>query len=716
MMKKWFRAALILLTLLMVLPTAISAAPYKTYTYSIDGLPLESPDAYVPDKYIDFNYMGLADIGGEDSIDYRDLVVDEQQNIYLMDAGNRRVVVLDKYFKYKFSINSFINENGVNDGFSNPSGMFVSGEYIYVCDTDNARIVMFDMDGDFYKIIPRPESDLFEEGSIYKPIAMAADEYGRLFVVSSTTNEGIIVMSDEGEFQGYIGAQKVTVDLLDLIWRRFQTKEQREQEVENVAVEFNNIAIDSKGFVYATTANIDEGQQQAAINGKDTGSDYAPVKKLNAKGDDIMKRNGFYPPSGEVHVEEENSTAEIKGASRIVDVAVGPEETWSIVDEKRSKVYTYSANGELLFAFGDTGNQLGNISQNGIAGIVYQGSNMIILDKITDCLTVYKRTEYGDLLAQALRNQNERRYDMAETDWKEILKRNINFDSAYIGLGAAAYRNAEYEESMNYYQTAYDVAGYSESYREVRKEWIAKWIWTIPLFVIVLGVAIAKFLGYAKRVNKATQLKVGRKSFKEELLYVFHLIFHPFDGFWDLKHEQRGSVRAALVFLGLSVVTFVYQSIGQGYVMNSTGEYNSILMQALSILVPVALWVVANWALTTLFDGEGSFKDIFVATCYSLLPLALLIIPATAASNIVTIQETNLISMFVTIGFVWTLMLLFFGSMITHDYSFGKNILTTLGTIVGMVFIMFVGILFSALVSRMLSFISNIVVELTFRF
>ena len=199
------------------------------------------------------------------------------------------------------------------------------------------------------------------------------------------------------------------------------------------------------------------------------------------------------------------------------------------------------------------------------------------------------------------------------------------------------------------------------------------------------------------------------------MLYGFHLIFHPFDGYWDLKHEKRGSVRAALVYIALTVVTFFYQAIGEAYLANPQGSYTTILIQLLGVVVPLALWVVGNWCLTTLFDGEGSMKDIFVATSYSLLPLILIITPATLATNILTVTELNIVDLLVSFSFIWMGLLLFCGMMVTHDYTVPKSILTCAFTIVAMVFIMFVGILFSTLLSQIVSFVSNIILEINYR-
>ena len=711
-MKKLSRVLLMILALVLMLSgTAVCAAnPFATYTYSSEGQVLTSPAAYVPDTVVDAAYMGIED----ELDDVRDLFVGPDGRVYLVDAGLNKVFVLDRYYKLLFTIEEFVNEHGVPDSFSGPCGCFVNGKNIYVCDTDNNRIVMFDLDGNYVKIVPKPVSNLFEEGSIYKPVACAVDNYGRIFVVSSTTYQGIIVLNTDGDFYGFIGAQKVTISPLQIIWRRFQTEEQRAQQEEYVSTEFNNITIDSQNFIYVTTSSIDAVEQQAAITAKDSSSDYAPVKKLNASGADVMKRNGFYPPSGEIRVSN-LSTAQITGASKIIDVAIGPEGTWSIIDEKRSKVFTYDENGSLLFAFGDkNGTQTGNIDS--IQSITYQGNKILLLDKTNNNFLVFRRTEYGDLLLSALQHDNERQYDVTIDDWTEILKRNNNFDAAYIQIGKSLYRQGQYEESMEYYKSAYDTENYSESYKEIRKNWAQKFFWVIPIVIVAICWLVAKFFGYAGKVNKRTAMKVGRKSLKEELLYAFHVIVHPFDGFWDLKHEQRGSVRSGFIILIITILVYFYNTIGTGYIFNPKPSNTFNILGAVgAVVVPLLLWTIANWCLTTLFEGEGSMSDIFTACCYCLTPLPLLILPATIASNFLTLNEGGIITLLKTFAYIWLGILLFFAMMVTHDYSAGKNALTCIATIVGMAFIMFIGILFSSLMAKIISFVTNIIEEINYR-
>ena len=732
-MKKIAKILILSLAFVLLFGAVSSSAyvAYDTYTYSISGKQMLSPTAYSTNTSITSTDMGL---GNAPLANAADMVTDKYGNVYISDSGDKdhpgRVVVLNKYYHVTNIIDTYYDDAGQPVKFNNPRGIFVANDdeknYLYVCDTNNQAVVVYDKEYNYVRTIHAPDSPLLSSASFY-PNAIAVDIYGRIFIVSESVFEGIIVLSSEGEFTGFIGAQKTSYTIIDIIWRKFQTKEQLAQQNKNISVSYNNLTVDENGFVYATSDKVDESQQFKALKSK--ASDYSPVKKLNATGHEIMKRNGFFDPGGEVDIFYANEV------SKISDVALGPEGMWTILDYKRSRLFTYDQQGNLIFAFGDGGEigkggeHLGNGEK--IQAITYQTidpdeevkgdetSYFLVLDRTNDKntankykLMVYYPTEYCETIISALRNQNEHNYDTSIKYWQDVLTKNNNFDLAYIGIGKALFSQGKYSEAYEVLQNAYETQYASKAFAEMRKETIGKSIIFLVIAAVALVVLIVKFLGYAKRKNKEAVLKVGRKTYWEELLYPFHLCFHPFDGFWDLKHEKRGSVRAASTILGITIIALFYNSIGKGYLFNPEDNYSTIFVSIISVGVPVVLWSVANWCLTTLFDGEGSFKDIYIATCYSLSPLPIFVIVSTILTNVLDVTGASMVTLLITFGFIWTIMLLFFGTLVTHDYSLGKNLITILGTIVAMAVIMFIIILFSSLVIKMVTFVITIAKEI----
>ncbi len=719
-MKKLTRITVFVLMLLMVLPlVATAATPYSTYTYSIDGTLLNSPDAYVPDISIDSVSLGLDKKMSACS----DIEADKDGNIYITDKGNNRIIVADKYYQTKYVLENFLNNNGVDDTFSSPTSTFVvdEGEMrgLYVCDTFNRRILVFNQDnGDFLREINEPVTDLIKEGN-FTPISCVVDKHGRIFVVSDKETQGMIVLTSTGQFINFIGAPKVTMSALDALIQKLGGA--AADALTFVPTTYKNIDLDSstQEFVYATivfTKEEDVAAQLAQLTTKV--SDASPVKLLNATGVDIMHRNGFFSPSGEVSVElntkTTNSNREApKGVSDVVDITSGPNGVWSIIDTKRSKVYTYDRDGGLLYIFGDKGNQLGNITS--ARSITYQGTNLLVLDMTKNSFTVFRRTEYAEILDEAIQLQNIGEYDKAVEKWEDVLARNNNFDAAYVAIGKSLYRDGKYQEAIEYYKNAYDVENYATAWKDLRKEKMEVLFIPMIVLIVVLCLALGKLFGWAGKVNKETQLVVGRKTFKQEVLFGFHLIFHPFDGYWDLKHEQRGSVRAGVAIVAVTIIAFYYQSIGTGYYYNPQGTYMSVFAQAMSVLIPLLLFVIANWCFTTLFDGEGSLKDIFISASYALFPVPAFVIISTILTNVLVGDEGQITSMLVTLAFIWMGFLMILGMQVTHDYSMGKNILTIIMTIVGMVFIMFIALLFISLVSKMIALVTTIISEISYR-
>ncbi len=204
-------------------------------------------------------------------------------------------------------------------------------------------------------------------------------------------------------------------------------------------------------------------------------------------------------------------------------------------------------------------------------------------------------------------------------------------------------------------------------------------------------------------------------QYVRELKYGFHVIFHPFDGFWDLKRERRGSLAAALTFVIIVIMLTTFEKQTTGFLFNTVRLKDvNVVVDILTVTMLYVLWCVANSCLTSLMDGEGTMKDIFISVGYALLPMILIRLPMIALSKGLTIEEGTFYYVFNALSYIWTGILIFLGTMITHQYSFKKTVLTCICTVVGMGIIMFIGLLFFNVIQQMITFFTTIYKELRF--
>ncbi|WFR62269.1 YIP1 family protein [Paenibacillus amylolyticus] len=198
--------------------------------------------------------------------------------------------------------------------------------------------------------------------------------------------------------------------------------------------------------------------------------------------------------------------------------------------------------------------------------------------------------------------------------------------------------------------------------------------------------------------------------------FPLHLIFHPIDAFWDLKSDNRGRLLVAFAALVLTIVMMILQKQYAGFLVNyiDPRTINSIIEIA-TVAVPFFLWCTANWAVTTLMEGEGKFREIVLATGYSLIPVILIYAPMIVISRFMVQEETAFYYLFNSIAFFWFVLLLFIGMMTVHQYTVIKTIITMVLTLIVMGIIVFLGALVFSMLQQLYEFGYNIYRELIFR-
>ena len=228
--------------------------------------------------------------------------------------------------------------------------------------------------------------------------------------------------------------------------------------------------------------------------------------------------------------------------------------------------------------------------------------------------------------------------------------------------------------------------------------------------------SIAKSTTKASRAAGSGKTKEWFSRYKDSLRYALYVITHPFDGFWDLIHEKRGTLAAANTFLFLFLFTRIIKLICTSFQFISAPiQHINIFEEAASLALPFLILCVANWAMTTLFEGKGRFKDIYMAMCYALVPYIMIQLPATLISNGLTFEEGSIYTVLLGFSVIWCVFLVFVGLMEIHDYGPGKTFIFLIVTVVGAAVIIFLLLVFFSLLSDALSYFVSMYREIIFR-
>ena len=205
-------------------------------------------------------------------------------------------------------------------------------------------------------------------------------------------------------------------------------------------------------------------------------------------------------------------------------------------------------------------------------------------------------------------------------------------------------------------------------------------------------------------------------SFKEKLYYLRSALFHPFEGFYDIRFRGKGSLALAIVILFLYgfIECAAYQYTGFVLNLNDIHDMNSISI-FLSHTLIIVLFCVSNWTVTTLFNGKGNFISIFTTVCYALIPFAISRLLMVFLSNYIIIDEAMIIYMIVGIGIVWSVFLAVSGLCVIHEYGLFQNLVAIVVSFIAAFIIVFILVLFLTLEEKMFGFIGDVVREFTRR-
>ncbi len=657
-MKEIYKKSLVLFLALIcmvmsALPVAASQATSYSYTLDDEGEMVRTQDAYLPDRTI--TNLGLSDP--------EDMIIDDENNAYIVDTGNARILV---YNLDSEKVITQIDKNTVASkdftGFESPKGMFLTktGE-IYISDTGAKTVFKFkkvnNKKYEYLRRYDRPTAPIFADTN-YEPSKVAVDSGNNLYIVSEGVYAGVIQLANSGEFLGYFASNKSKLTPQQVFLKIIYTKEQEKKSalLNTLPSTFSNVYVDKEGTAYTTCMG--------------TGDDL--LKKHSTDGTNLFKNS-------------------IIASDAFTDVTTD-DNGIIYVSDSTGYINAYTRDGELIFSLGE---KAGN---NDISGL-FSSLTTIAIDRDGNIWTAdgkkgfiqsFTPTEYATTIYRALSEYENGDYDKALEDWNYVLRLNQMSVLAHNGVAKAYYNDEEYDKAMEHFEIAGNRSGYSDAFWEVRNKSIQKYLGAVLIGLIsVCLVCFAIKLIDRKKIIKTKKRQLAAKL-KElpvigEIGYSFKCAKHPIDRYYDIRVGKNGSlVAATIIYVVFFGVYMLYQT-GKGFIYQYTSvedmDMGAVVVGFFAILI---LFIVCNFLVTSITDGDGTLKQVYMIPAYGIMPIMICMVVTTVMSYGLTYNESFILTVIMAVGLIWSIAVIFEGLSTVHDYDFKKTVLSLVITFVFM--------------------------------
>lgn len=475
---------------------ASSEAPYETYTYDKWGNAVPSPNAYIPTRSFSGSQLGCGPFNAP-----RDLFYSEAcRQVYVADTKNNRIVILTEEMELVRELRTLTAPDGSEYQFGEPEGIFVKDDgTMYVADALNGQVVRCTDQGELLSILPTPESSLLPDNFIYKPSKVVVDSNDRVYIQANDLFQGLVYLDENGDFIKFFGANEVEMTFKRQVlklWKTLLSDKAAGTLQDFNPIEYSNIFLSPDGYVYGTAAATENTSSadgyQMRTNAFTAKSKSKMVVKLNPLGVESLPFRLY------------------AAGALYSDVTVDENGIMTVLDRMNGKLCQYNASGTQLFTFGGTGAQAG-LFQDAVSLIEIRG-DLYVMDALKNTITEFSLTEFGALVLEAINLYDAGLYQQCMEPWREVIRRNGNYQLAYSGLGKAYYQIKDYETSMYYFKLANDRSGYSDAFREVSLHQMRNSFGWIVLAVAVVLTAVALWRRFRRQGRTPLKLPGWRKG------------------------------------------------------------------------------------------------------------------------------------------------------------------------------------------------------------
>ena len=666
--------------------TASARTPYANYyIQEKEKTAKPIPAAYETSTVIDFLSTETGKLKNPE-----DMFIDKEGKIYVADTGNNRIVVYSAKYEFLFEISS---DGQYSEGdlaaLKEPTGVYVDPDdgAILVADSGNGRIVEFTKYGNLRYSYPKPESEILVEGFSYQPEKVTKDSRGFMYVTNKGDSNGIMQLSTNGEFISYYGTNKVNLSFWESLSKLLWSREDRKGTVVTLPYTFTNIYSSDDGYMYATTTTETPPQ----------------VRKINIGGSDILY--------GAYDFRDNSIMSAFSAVNQIFcDVTVDKDNNMLIVDRQYGRIYEYDERGNNLFAFGSKGTGYGQLSYP-VSIEADNNGNVYVLNKTAGNITVFKPTEFAELVHEANSLYSAGKYEEAMVVWQKVREKSNYYTLALVNIGNILLREEKNSEAYEYFYEAENATYGSEAYEEMRATFLRDWFsWIIigivvllALWVLIVSIKKARRRKYGPPVEKHNVFSVIRNFFKR----VTGIMKHPIDGFEEIRYENKGSYADAIIIMILYAVISVASVYAQSFIYRNGASLDTVnpLITILASFIPWIVVCVVNYGVTTIMYGEGRFRDVIIGGAYCHGPLMLISLPYALLTHLLTLNESGIYNIIGTLIYVYTVILVYFCIKGVHGFHPVKAFIVFLLTLVGVAAVALLFFIVYGLAAQMFDFI-----------
>ncbi len=696
---KRYIALILALFLILSLSLTVSAednASNDTFTHwtlsNDTKLPVETKPLYEATEVITARSLGFDESIGV----ILNIGCDDSGNTYVLtDMGRIFCIGTDYTLKYEYEIKDAAGEKIDIKG---AKGIYVhSDTEIYIADTEHNRVLQC-VDGSIKKEILLPESSLIPEDFIYKPSRIAIDPDGFIYVLSEGSYYGAILYTPQGEFSGFYGANTVKGNILSTLgylWDRLTMNDTKRAQVsKTLPYQFSDICIDENGFVYTSTGLNADGRS-------------GQIRVLSPGGSGILTGSESFNFGETDKVVRLDANMD----QNFISIKSNGDGLVYALDSTFGLIYIYDTESRMIAAFGGglgQGRQKGNFSS--ACSMALNEDRILVADGIKGTITVFEATDFGKTISTAHKLTLKSDFSKARPLWQEVLKEDPVNRLALYGLSKASYQEGNYEEAMKYAKECNESSVYSQARTKIQNEFINNnFIWLFFVAIAVIGVLSALLIVTIKK-----QIVFVKNS---KLRTLTRAMVHPFESFGDIKYKSMGSLKIAIaltvMFYFSGAAAVIWSDFR--YTSYDSGTYN-ILFQFVQTVGLVLVWSIANWGISTLREGKGRLKEVFIVTAYSVLPIIIYNIISIPLTYMVATENSALIAGIKVLAYIFCGIMLTIGLMTIHDFSFPKFILTSIVTLLLIILIIFVVFMIGILLTQFAGFFIEVFLEAVRRF